>query len=175
MSHRTNKPVSRTASSSTGRSVAEPGTSLARRRARARPRRTRAEPSRTPALPWRGGGRASYPLPPQEMRMSCPAMSFSGVTREVYDCLIQQATTMGFPAPKGASGGVAYHNVEAEHRWGDEAARRALTPRAPPLGFPGPRGASGVVAYHNVEAEYRWDEEAGTLVITITGAPAHLG
>jgi hypothetical protein len=47
-------------------------------------------------------------------------MSFSGVTREVFDCLARQAASMGFPAPKGASGMVAHHNVEAEYRW-DEA------------------------------------------------------
>ena len=64
--------------------------------------------------------------------MSCPTMSFSGVTREVYDCLIQQAASMGFPAPKGASGLVAYHNVEAEYRWDEEAGTLVITvTRAP--------------------------------------------
>jgi hypothetical protein len=66
------------------------------------------------------------------MRMSCPTMSFSGVTREVYDCLIQQARSMGFPAPKGPSGIVAYHNVEAEYRWDEDAGTLAITiTRAP--------------------------------------------
>ena len=64
--------------------------------------------------------------------MSCPTMSFSGVTREVYDCLIRQATSLGFPAPKGASGLVAYHNVEAEYRWDEEAGTLEITiTRAP--------------------------------------------
>ncbi|HEY0151289.1 MAG TPA: hypothetical protein VGB92_04785 [Longimicrobium sp.] len=64
--------------------------------------------------------------------MSCPTMSFSGVTREVYDCLIQQARSMGFPAPKGPSGIVAYHNVEAEYRWDEDAGTLAITiTRAP--------------------------------------------
>jgi hypothetical protein len=59
-------------------------------------------------------------------------MSFSGVTREVYDCLVQQAASMGFPAPKGASGRVAYHNLEAEYRWDEEAGTLVITvTRAP--------------------------------------------
>jgi hypothetical protein len=59
-------------------------------------------------------------------------MGFSGVTREVYDCLVQQAASMGFPAPKGASGRVAYHNVEAEYRWDEEAGTLVITvTRAP--------------------------------------------
>lgn len=58
--------------------------------------------------------------------MSCPTMSFSGVTGEVYDCLIQKAASMGFPA-KGASGRVAYHNVEAEYRWDREAGTLEVT------------------------------------------------
>ncbi len=52
--------------------------------------------------------------------MSCPTMSFSGVTREVFDCVVKRATSMGLPALKGPSGRVAYHNVEVEYRW-DEA------------------------------------------------------
>lgn len=67
--------------------------------------------------------------------MSCPTMSFSGVTREVYDCLIQQAKSMGFPAPKGASGLVAYHNVEAEYHWDEEAGTLEITVTRSPAHF----------------------------------------
>jgi hypothetical protein len=54
-------------------------------------------------------------------------MSFSGVTREVYDCLVRQAASMGFPAPQGASGRVAYHSVEAEYRWDEDEATLEIT------------------------------------------------
>lgn len=59
--------------------------------------------------------------------MSCPTMSFSGVTREVYDCLAEQAASMGFPAPQGASGRVAFLSVEAEYRWEEGKATLAIT------------------------------------------------
>ena len=59
--------------------------------------------------------------------MACPTMSFSGVTREVYDCLVKQAASMGFPAPQGPSGRVAYHSVEAEYRWEEGEATLEIT------------------------------------------------
>lgn len=64
--------------------------------------------------------------------MSCPMMSFSGVTREAYDCLVKQAASMGLPAPRGASGRVAYHRVEAEYRWDEgEAMLEIIITRSP--------------------------------------------
>lgn len=64
--------------------------------------------------------------------MSCPAMSFSGVTREVFECLGREAASMGFPVPKGASGRVAYHSVEAEYRWEEgEATLEIIITRSP--------------------------------------------
>lgn len=59
--------------------------------------------------------------------MSCPTMSFSGVTREVFECLGREAASMGFPVPQGASGRVAYHSVEAEYRWGEGEATLEIT------------------------------------------------
>lgn len=53
--------------------------------------------------------------------MACPTMSFTGVTRPVYDRLVRRAAGMGLPSPQGPSGRVAYHNVEVEYRW-DEGA-----------------------------------------------------
>lgn len=59
--------------------------------------------------------------------MSCPTMSFSGVTREVYDCLMRQAASMGFPTPQGPQGRVAYHSIEAEYRWDESEATLEIT------------------------------------------------
>jgi len=61
--------------------------------------------------------------------MACPTMSFTGVTRTVYDRLVRQAAGMGLPAPQGPSGRVAYHNVEAEYRWdeGEELLELTIT------------------------------------------------
>lgn len=50
--------------------------------------------------------------------MACPTMNFNGITREVYDCLVKQAGSMGFPAPQSPSGRVAYHSVEADEGQG---------------------------------------------------------
>ncbi len=59
--------------------------------------------------------------------MSCPTMSFSGVSREVYDCLMQQAASMGLPTPQGPSGRVAFMSVEAEYRWDEGEGTLAIT------------------------------------------------
>jgi hypothetical protein len=64
--------------------------------------------------------------------MACPTMSFNGITREVYDCLVKQAGTMGFPAPQSPSGRVAYHSVEADYRWEESEGTLEITiTRAP--------------------------------------------
>jgi hypothetical protein len=46
-------------------------------------------------------------------------MHFTGVTRPVYDRLVQRAARMGLPAPSGPRGRVAFHNVEAEYAWNE--------------------------------------------------------
>jgi len=64
--------------------------------------------------------------------MACPTMTFAGVTRPVYDCLMKQASGMGLPAPRSPSGRVAYHSVEADYDWSESAAVLTITlTRAP--------------------------------------------
>jgi hypothetical protein len=63
-------------------------------------------------------------------------MNFTGVTREVYDCLLQQAGKLGLPAPTAPSGTVSSHGVEVDYLWDEGSATLALTVTEAPEWLP---------------------------------------
>jgi hypothetical protein len=59
--------------------------------------------------------------------MDCPPITLTGVTRAVYDCLLQRAKSLGLPVPGDTSGSVAYADAGAEFDWNEGAATLTVT------------------------------------------------
>ena len=59
--------------------------------------------------------------------MACPTITLNGVTAEVWDCLRQQAASMGISIPGGAGGSVRHPEGDADYTWDEAAGTLAVT------------------------------------------------
>jgi hypothetical protein len=56
----------------------------------------------------------------EEDAMACPTFTLSGVTRPVWECIQQRASSLGIRIPPGDSGTLHPPEAEVEYAW-DEA------------------------------------------------------
>lgn len=59
--------------------------------------------------------------------MGCPTITLTGVTRAVYDCLLQRARSLGLPVPTETGGSIAYADSQADFAWNEGAATLTIT------------------------------------------------
>lgn len=59
--------------------------------------------------------------------MACPALTLTGVTREVWTCLRQRAAGLGVTLPAGDSGSVRHPDADADYAWDEAAGTLSVT------------------------------------------------
>lgn len=59
--------------------------------------------------------------------MGCPTITLSGVTRPVWECIRQRASSLGVTVPPGDSGTVRALEAEVEYAWDESATSLSIT------------------------------------------------
>lgn len=59
--------------------------------------------------------------------MACPTMTITGVTRDVWDCLLQRASGMGITVPPGERGSIRHPDADADYAWEEDTGMLTVT------------------------------------------------